>query len=34
MTMMSHAQSPLIPFSDDETATHWFVELSSPPSAD
>ena len=34
MTMMSHAQSPLIPFSNDETATRWFVELSSPPSAD
>jgi subtilisin family serine protease len=34
LTMMSHAQSPLIPLSDNETATRWFVELSSPPSSD
>jgi minor extracellular serine protease Vpr len=31
-SMMSHAQSPqVIPFSDNETAGRWFVELSSPP---
>ena len=31
-TMMSHAQSvQVIPFSDNETADRWFVELSNPP---
>jgi hypothetical protein len=32
-TMLSHAQSPVIPASLNETASTWFIQLSSPPTA-